>query len=125
MIGIIDLHNDIMVILVFVSIFVLWLLIWVIEDFGLSTRATYFDMSYTTHNSMLEFVWTWIPAIILVFIAVPSMVLLYSTEDVTQVQLYLKVIGRQWYWSYQYGGSNDISFDSYIEAVLNTVNIAY
>jgi cytochrome c oxidase subunit 2 len=68
---------------------------------------------------VIEIVWTLIPAVILMVIAVPSFALLYSVDEVVDPSLTVKVIGRQWYWSYEYSdslGDEDVEleFDSYM-----------
>jgi cytochrome c oxidase subunit 2 len=73
--------------------------------------------SYTVHNTKLEIIWTIIPTIILIFIAIPSFILLYSLDEVINPSITLKAIGHQWYWSYEYSDytdENSINFDSYM-----------
>src|SRR5690606_6426558 len=72
-----------------------------------------------THSNELEITWTLIPAIALVIIAIPSFSLLYSTEEIIDPALTLKIIGHQWYWTYEYSDfnteeGNTLEFDSYI-----------
>nr|QKN98949.1 cytochrome c oxidase subunit II [Henricia pachyderma] len=62
----------------------------------------------------LETIWTIIPALILVFIALPSLQLLYLMDEVSTPFLTLKAIGHQWYWSYEYADYRDLEFDSYM-----------
>nr|YP_010960771.1 cytochrome c oxidase subunit II [Lethasterias fusca]WNH38662.1 cytochrome c oxidase subunit II [Lethasterias fusca] len=62
----------------------------------------------------LETVWTVIPAIILIFIALPSLQLLYLIDEVNNPFLTIKAIGHQWYWSYEYADYRDLEFDSYM-----------
>lgn len=70
---------------------------------------------YTVDSHVLETVWTIIPIVILLFIAFPSLYLLYLMEDVSNPSLMVKVVGHQWYWEYQYSNSwFNYSFDSYI-----------
>jgi cytochrome c oxidase subunit 2 len=57
----------------------------------------------TTHNTPLEFVWTLIPCIILLTIAIPSFALIYSLDDLINAKMTIKVMGHQWYWTYEYG----------------------
>jgi cytochrome c oxidase subunit 2 len=72
------------------------------------------------HGTVLEIVWTLVPSLILVFIAIPSFALLYSMDEVISPSLTLKVTGYQWYWAYQYSdynstsGRGSLSFDSYM-----------
>jgi heme/copper-type cytochrome/quinol oxidase subunit 1/heme/copper-type cytochrome/quinol oxidase subunit 2 len=117
--GIIDLHHDIMLFIVFISIFVLYLLIVIIIEFG-EKKNSIRNTSSVTHHTNLEIIWTIIPTIILIFVAIPSFALLYSMDDLHYPIITLKVIGRQWYWSYEYNGVsyfNDINimFDSYLD----------
>ena len=81
------------------------------------------------HNSLLEVLWTILPAFILLFIAIPSFTLLYSMEEVIDPQLTVKIIGHQWYWSYEISDYilrediRKVDFDSYMvpeEGLLGT-----
>lgn len=77
-----------------------------------------------THDYLLEIVWTLVPSFILILIAIPSFALLYAMDEVVTPAITLKVIGRQWYWSYEYsdyyltllseGSSSSLNFDSYM-----------
>lgn len=68
--------------------------------------------SKTSHNTLLEIVWTVIPIAILVVIGVPSFKLLYFQDNVPDSSMVIKVTGNQWYWSYEYVDEGGISFDS-------------
>ncbi len=72
--------------------------------------------SKTTHHTLLEVVWTAVPILILVAIAVPSLKALYFTDKVPNAEMTLKVQGNQWYWSYEYPDHGDVAFDSIILA---------
>jgi len=61
-----------------------------------------------------ELIWTIIPALILLSIAIPSLRLLYFIDELNQPALSIKAIGHQWYWSYEYGDFSNISYDSFI-----------
>nr|YP_002734947.1 cytochrome c oxidase subunit II [Coptosoma bifarium]ABZ01984.1 cytochrome c oxidase subunit II [Coptosoma bifarium] len=63
----------------------------------------------------IEVLWTTLPAITLIFIALPSLKLLYMIDEVNNPVLTLKVIGHQWYWSYEYSDFSNIEFDSYMK----------
>lgn len=65
-----------------------------------------------SHNVLIEIIWTVIPIIILVIIAVPSFRILRHAEKIPQADLTIKVVGYQWYWHYIYPDHNDIEFDS-------------
>ena len=82
-----------------------------------------FVYSKFTHHSFLEVIWTIIPTIILIFIAIPSFIVLYCMDEIVNAAITLKVIGHQWYWSYEYSDyflnyfsakTNSIVFDSYM-----------
>lgn len=73
-----------------------------------------FTDRYILEAQEVETVWTIIPAIILIAIAVPSIQILYIVDEVVDPKLTIKSIGHQWYWSYQYGDFPFITFDSYI-----------
>ncbi|MBZ0216606.1 MAG: cytochrome c oxidase subunit II [Fimbriimonadaceae bacterium] len=68
--------------------------------------------SRTTHNTMLEVLWTIVPILILVVIAIPSFRLLYYQRDIPPADMTIKAIGNQWYWSYEYPDHDNFSFDS-------------
>ena len=69
---------------------------------------------YLIEAQQIETIWTIVPAIILIFLALPSLRLLYLTDEVRNPALTLKAIGHQWYWRYEYTDFKDIEIDSYI-----------
>lgn len=69
---------------------------------------------YLLHGQTIEIIWTILPAIILLFIALPSLRLLYLIDEINEPSITVKVIGHQWYWSYEYSDFTNIEFDSYI-----------
>nr|YP_010261348.1 cytochrome c oxidase subunit II [Leptophlebia marginata]YP_010261361.1 cytochrome c oxidase subunit II [Leptophlebia vespertina]UIB40255.1 cytochrome c oxidase subunit II [Leptophlebia marginata]UIB40268.1 cytochrome c oxidase subunit II [Leptophlebia vespertina] len=69
---------------------------------------------YLLEGQAIEVIWTILPAIILVFIALPSLRLLYLLDEVSDPSLTLKTIGHQWYWSYEYSDFLNLEFDSYM-----------
>jgi cytochrome c oxidase subunit II len=110
--GIISLHHEIMYFLVVIVIFVAWMLARIVYLFNGSINKI---PSSITHNVSLEIVWTTIPSIILLFLAIPSFSLLYALDELTSPEMTIKVIGNQWYWSYEYSDFNlETVFDSYI-----------
>ena len=118
--GIINFHNHIMFFLTVVGIAVMWLLgrCMVLYDEDVNLEVDNF-----THSTTLEIVWTVVPALILMVIAVPSFALLYSMDEMIDPAITLKVVGHQWYWSYEYSDYNHttedgegINFDSYMIA---------
>jgi cytochrome c oxidase subunit 2 len=68
--------------------------------------------SKTSHNTMIEIVWTVVPILILLVLAVPSFRLLYKQMEIPSADLTIKVTGYQWYWGYEYPDNPDVSFDS-------------
>nr|YP_009689606.1 cytochrome c oxidase subunit 2 [Coquillettidia chrysonotum]QEE94283.1 cytochrome c oxidase subunit 2 [Coquillettidia chrysonotum] len=73
-----------------------------------------FTNRYLLHGQMIEIIWTILPAIILMFIAFPSLRLLYLMDEINSPLITLKVIGHQWYWSYEYSNFLNLEFDSYM-----------
>jgi len=92
-----------------ISIFVLALLFYVAVRFNAKANP---EPSKTTHNTFIEVVWTVVPVLILVAIAIPSIRHLYHQRVIPTADLTIKVIGNQWYWSYEYPDHGDLSFDS-------------
>ena len=108
---IIDFHNLLLVIEVLIVLFVLGLMVYICVKFNAKANPV---PSKTTHNVFLEVVWTVIPIIILIVITVPSVKLLLFMDKAPKekVEMTLKVIGHQWYWSYEYPDAGDLAFDS-------------
>jgi len=98
--GIIAFHDDLMVFLVFILFFVIVVLAVCLYTFTATKKKGESDP--LVHASTLEIVWTLIPAFILIVIAIPSFSLLYSVDEVVEPLLTLKIIGHQWYWSYEF-----------------------
>jgi len=73
-----------------------------------------FTNRYLIEAQQIETIWTILPAIILLFLALPSLRLLYLTDELSQPGITLKAIGHQWYWSYEYSDFINIEIDSYI-----------
>nr|AII41672.1 cytochrome c oxidase subunit II [Pedetontinus luanchuanensis] len=69
---------------------------------------------FLLEGQLIEVVWTIMPAIILVFIAMPSLQLLYLLDEISDPSLTLKTMGHQWYWSYEYSDFINVEFDSYM-----------
>lgn len=73
-----------------------------------------FTNRFLLHGQTIEIIWTILPAIVLLFIAFPSLRLLYLLDEINEPIITLKSIGHQWYWRYEYSDFNNIEFDSYI-----------
>lgn len=108
-----DFYDLLFVIIVAIAAFVLALLVYVMVRFNAKRNPV---PSKTSHNTFLEMAWTAIPIVILVVIAIPSFRLLYFQKTVSEAEMEMtvKVIGYQWYWSYEYPDHGDIAFDSFI-----------
>ncbi|HAE09428.1 MAG: cytochrome c oxidase subunit II [Alphaproteobacteria bacterium] len=105
-----DLHNLLLVVITLISLFVLALLIYVGVRFRASRNP---NPSKTSHHTVIEILWTVIPVLILVGIAVPSFRLLYYMDRTNETDMVIKVTGNQWYWNYSYPDEG-IAFDSYM-----------
>ena len=104
-------HEYLLWLIAAISVFVLLLLIYVMLRFN--SRANPHP-SHTHHNTVIEVIWTVVPIIILVLIAIPSFRLLYTQYDFPKPDLTIKAIGNQWYWSYEYPDNDGVSFDSFM-----------
>lgn len=103
-------HNVLLMpIITTITIFVMLLLLYVMIRFNAKANP---KPSKTTHNTMLEVVWTLVPVLILVVIVIPSMKMLYFADKTADAEMTLKVTGLQWYWSYSYPDHGDIEFDA-------------
>lgn len=105
-----EFHNMLLYIIFAIAIFVLLLLVWVVIRYNSHVNP---KPSTFSHNVFIEVIWTVIPVIILIVIAIPSFKLLYFTDRVENPEMTIKVTGRQWYWDYEYPDHEGISFSSY------------
>jgi cytochrome c oxidase subunit 2 len=101
-------HTLLLYIITAISLFVLALLVWIVVRYNQRANPV---PSKTHHNTLLEVVWTVIPVIILVIIAVPSFRLLYFEAGIPKPDVVIKAIGKQWYWTYEYTDAK-FQFDS-------------
>lgn len=76
-------------------------------------------------NQTIEVIWTVLPAIVLLFIALPSLRLLYLIDEICRPQITIKVVGHQWYWSYEYSDFKGVDFDSYIVPAVDLQDNAF
>jgi cytochrome c oxidase subunit 2 len=93
-----------------ITVFVLFLLLYTCVRFRASRNKV---ASTTSHNTLVEVLWTLIPCLILIVMAVPSFKVLYSQDTIPKADVTIKAIGYQWYWGYEYPDEN-IIFDSYM-----------
>lgn len=114
--GIVTLHDTIIFYLTFIAIGVFWILCVVL--FRYNSNKHPISLKYSNHGTIIETIWTIIPAIVLIVIAFPSFRLLYIMDEVIHPSLTIKAIGNQWFWSYQLSDfvnddGESIEFDSY------------
>ena len=105
-----DLHNLLLIIITGITVLVLALLTYTCLRFRESKNPT---PSKTSHNTLIEVIWTVAPVVILLIIAVPSFKLLYYMDRTDETDMVIKVTGAQWYWNYEYL-DEQIAFDSYM-----------
>jgi len=116
--GIVHFHHDVRIVRLAVVTFVGWMRFRCLRHFS-ATANPGAPVNAAVHGTVIEIVWTLIPALILVVVAVPSFALLYAVDEIIDPALTLKIVGHQWYWSYEYsdyvgeGGDTGIQFDSY------------
>nr|WHN78834.1 cytochrome c oxidase subunit II [Chitoria ulupi] len=99
-------HDHTLIILIMITILVSYLM--------LSLFFNSYVNRFLLEGQMIELIWTILPAIILIFIALPSLRLLYLLDELNNPLITLKSIGHQWYWSYEYSDFSNIEFDSYM-----------
>ena len=104
-------HDNLLLpIIIAISVFVLFLMLYACVRFRASANP---NPSKRTHNVTVEVLWTLIPCLILIVMAVPSFKILYKQDAIPKADLTIKAIGYQWYWGYEYPDEN-IIFDSYM-----------
>nr|AIG23321.1 cytochrome c oxidase subunit II [Notoryctes caurinus] len=99
-------HDHTLMIVFLISTLVLYIIVLM-----LTTKLTH---TSTMDAQEVETIWTILPAIILVLIALPSLRILYMMDEIYNPHLTVKAMGHQWYWSYEYTDYEDLSFDSYM-----------
>nr|WMY89944.1 cytochrome c oxidase subunit II [Promethichthys prometheus] len=102
----IHLHDHALMIIILISTFVSYIIICVI-------MAKTTD-KYILDSQEIEIIWTVLPAIILIIIALPSLRILYIIDEINHPHLTIKADGHQWYWSYEYTDYDELEFDSYM-----------
>jgi cytochrome c oxidase subunit 2 len=115
--GMLHFHNYLVFFTIVIGLLVLSVLYETITRFNADVNPV---SQKFTHSSVLEIVWTIIPALVLVVLAIPSFSLLYSLDELIDPVVTLKVVGHQWYWSYEYSDftmwdkNESLNFDSYM-----------
>jgi len=110
-------HNYVMIYLTFILVGTGWIMFESMKSYSKSSKLI--SHKYLIHGTWIETVWTITPALILVGIAFPSFKLIYLIDEVIDAAITIKVIGHQWYWSYEYSDYADqdgtsINFDSFM-----------
>lgn len=107
MYGILELHDTVMFYMIILQVQVLWIFI-----------SLFFNKDHLfslAHGNVIEVIWTLSPALILWSIGLPSLTLLYMIDEILDAQITIKVIGNQWYWSYEYSDYTEtLAFDSFL-----------
>lgn len=102
--------NDfLLVLMAIICVFVLVLMLYAMVRFSAKRNP---EPSKTTHNTLVEVIWTVVPILILVVIAIPSFRLLYFQREIPQADMTVKAVGYQWYWGYEYPDHGGFAFDS-------------
>nr|YP_005088598.1 cytochrome c oxidase subunit II [Tenualosa toli]BAL43807.1 cytochrome c oxidase subunit II [Tenualosa toli] len=99
-------HDHALMIVALISMFVLYIMLLLV-----TTKLT---DKYILDSQEVEIVWTILPAIILIVLALPSLRILYLMDEINDPHLTIKAMGHQWYWSYEYTDYEDLGFDSYM-----------
>ena len=131
MYGIMELHDFIMVYLVFIVFFVTFMLTIILKESTITednelnkfykVRSLY-NVKFN-HHTLLETIWILVPSIILLTIAIPSFIILYAMDIIPSHDFSIKVIGHQWYWSYEYVMNNILLFNTNLDSdIINTNN---
>jgi cytochrome c oxidase subunit 2 len=111
--GIIRLHNELMYVIISIMVMVTYLMLRIIYNYDYRRNR---EVRKERSGALIEAIWTLTPTVILMIIAVPSFALLYAIEEEVSPGVTVKIIGHQWYWSYEYSdyGEEGISYDSYM-----------
>nr|YP_010417455.1 cytochrome c oxidase subunit II [Junonia artaxia]YP_010417598.1 cytochrome c oxidase subunit II [Junonia touhilimasa]USF17510.1 cytochrome c oxidase subunit II [Junonia artaxia]USF17705.1 cytochrome c oxidase subunit II [Junonia touhilimasa] len=107
-------HDHTLIILIMITILVGYLM--------LNLFFNHYINRFLLEGQMIELIWTILPAITLIFIALPSLRLLYLLDELNNPLITLKSIGHQWYWSYEYSDFNNVEFDSYMINIKENIN---
>ena len=108
---VIALNDFLLYVIIAIVVFVAGLLLWVVVRYNSKANPV---PSRTTHNTLVEVVWTVAPVLILVAIAIPSLKLVYFEDHTLTPDMTVKVTGHQWYWEYTYPDRGGVDFTSYM-----------
>nr|WNH37169.1 cytochrome c oxidase subunit II [Myctophidae sp.] len=99
-------HDHALMIVIMISLMVFYMIVAMV-----STKLT---NKYIIDSQEVEVVWTVLPGMILILIALPSLRILYLMDEINDPHLTIKAVGHQWYWSYEYTDYEDLAFDAYM-----------
>nr|YP_010219081.1 cytochrome c oxidase subunit II [Metrocoris esakii]UBY46234.1 cytochrome c oxidase subunit II [Metrocoris esakii] len=100
-------HDDTMIILIMITTLIAWIMIKMLFNKKINR--------FMMENQMIEIIWTILPTMILILIALPSLRILYMMDETKNPTITIKAIGHQWYWSYEYSDFKNIEFESYMK----------
>nr|QTC30742.1 cytochrome oxidase subunit 2 [Psyttalia lounsburyi] len=101
-----EFHDFALMLLIIIMLYIMYMIFWFFNNIYINKNIL--------HNQFIEIVWTIIPVFILIFMALPSLKILYMIEETMNPNLSLKILGHQWYWSYEYCDFYNIDFDSFM-----------
>jgi cytochrome c oxidase subunit 2 len=104
-------HNFLLCIIIGITLFVMALLLYVMVRYNKRANPV---ASQTSHNVLIEIIWTVVPILILVMITIPSFRILYYTDRTPNPEMTLEARGFQWYWGFNYPDNGDINFQAYM-----------
>nr|YP_009944698.1 cytochrome c oxidase subunit II [Encyrtus sasakii]QGA47457.1 cytochrome c oxidase subunit II [Encyrtus sasakii]QGA47470.1 cytochrome c oxidase subunit II [Encyrtus sasakii]QGA74454.1 cytochrome c oxidase subunit II [Encyrtus sasakii] len=99
-------HDHAMVVIMMILMLILYFFIFMLSNKFLNR--------FMFEGQVIEIIWTVVPVVLLVFLAVPSLKILYLSDEIFNSFLSFKVLGHQWYWSYEYNDFKDLNFDSFM-----------
>nr|QVT11047.1 cytochrome c oxidase subunit II [Nasonia vitripennis] len=99
-------HDHAMLIIMMIITMILYIIIFMMNNKFINRNLL--------EGQMIEIIWTVIPIILLIFLAIPSLKILYLTDETNFPNITIKIIGHQWYWSYEYSDFKMINFDSFM-----------
>nr|YP_009675758.1 cytochrome c oxidase subunit II [Aphis citricidus]QDD68873.1 cytochrome c oxidase subunit II [Aphis citricidus] len=107
-------HDHTIFIIIMIMSMITYMMLFIIKNKFINIKIS--------ENQLIEFIWTTTPPIILIFIAMPSLHLLYLMDEIKCPILTIKIFGHQWFWSYEYSDFSNIEFESYMMNELNKEN---
>nr|AKN01353.1 cytochrome c oxidase subunit II [Ptilomera tigrina] len=100
-------HDNTMIILIMITTMIAWVMMKMLFNKKINR--------FMMENQMIEIIWTIIPTMILVLIALPSLRILYMMDEIKNPTITIKTIGHQWYWTYEYSDFKNMEFESYMK----------